>query len=130
MIVTTLPQGAPQPIGHYCHAVELPNGLVFLSGQKAWDIQTGQLIDGDIEAQTHLIFDILSNVLTGIGLSLNNIARIQCHLSGGNLYERFNRVYAQRLGEHRPARAVLAGYELRGGALVELVAEAFRPRAQ
>jgi 2-iminobutanoate/2-iminopropanoate deaminase len=126
MKVVTFEKGAPQPIGHYCHAVELKNGLIFLSGQKAWDIETGKLIDGDIEAQTNLIFDIVTNILATMGLGLKSIVRIQCHLATGNLYAPFNAVYAKRLGDHKPARAVLAGYELRGGALVELVVEAVR----
>lgn len=126
MKIVTFEKGAPAPIGHYCHAVELKNGLIYLSGQKAWDIETGKLIDGDIEAQTNLIFDIITNILASLGLGLSSIVRINCHLSTGDLYEKFNAVYGKRLGSHRPARAVLAGYQLRGGALVELVVEATR----
>lgn len=126
MQIKNVKEGVPAPIGHYSHFVELNNGIIYFSGQKAWDINTRKLIDGDVSVQTNQIFDIIENLLADARLAKTDITRIQCHLAHANLYEQFNAVYAKRLGEHKPARAVLAGYELRGGALVELVVEAFR----
>lgn len=128
MQIKNIEKGVPAPIGHYSHAVELENGIVYFSGQKAWDIHTGKLIDGDVAAQTNHIFDIIENLLAGIKMSIKNITRIQCHLATSDLYEAFNAVYSKRLGDHKPTRAVLAGYQLRGGALVELVIEGFKSK--
>ena len=119
-------QGAPAPIGHYSHYVELDNGVVYLSGQKAWKPENGELLQGDMRVQTELVIDNIEAILIGIGLSLDNVTRVQCYLSGEAEYRSFNEVYARRLGDHLPARSVLVNCGLRGGALVELVADAYR----
>lgn len=113
--------------GHYSHAVELPNGFVCIAGQKAWDPTSGNLIAADITTQTGLVFDNIEGILRQLGLRLNDVIRIQCHLADISHYDAFNTVYTERLGEARPARTVLGGYDLREGALVELVVDAFRP---
>jgi 2-iminobutanoate/2-iminopropanoate deaminase len=116
---------APAIIGHYCHAATMPNGMVQLSGQKAWIPETGILIDGGIEEQTTLVIRNIRAILNGLGLELDSLTRLVCHLHRVEDYESFNRAYAAALGQARPARTVLAGAELRGGALVEIVADAF-----
>ena len=116
----------PPVIGHYAHVVELTNGMVYVSGQKAWRGPSGEMAKGDVSAQTELIFDNLEAILAKVGLGLANVIRIGCHLRDISDYEAFNEVYAKRLGKLRPVRAVLGGYELRDGARVELVVEAYR----
>lgn len=114
-------------IGHYSHAAELPNGVIYLSGQKAWDPRTGVLIDGPVDAQVELIFGNLRAILAQLGLEIASLTRISCFLADVDAdYETFNRAYAAGLGAHKPARTVIGGCSLRGGALVELVAEAYR----
>lgn len=116
---------APAIIGHYCHASVMPNGMIQISGQKAWAPDTGILIDGDIEAQTALVMQNITAVLEGLELGLDALTRLVCHLHSVDHYEPFNRAYAKALGTARPARTVLAGAELRGGALIEIVADAY-----
>lgn len=128
IITTESVSGVAPPIGHYSHVVELGNGLVYLSGQKAWHPETGKLIAGDVVEQTLLVFDNIERILAAVDLNLSNIVRIGCHLANVEHYEPFNAVYERRLGSHKPARTTLAGYALRGGALVELVVEAYRPQ--
>lgn len=118
--------GAASPIGHYSQAVKLPNGLVLFSGMKAWHPETGELTGSSIGQQTDLVFDNLEASLSHLGLTLSNVIRIQCHLAHEQDYGEFNAAYARRLGNSRPVRTTLAGYSLRGGALVELVADAYR----
>jgi 2-iminobutanoate/2-iminopropanoate deaminase len=119
--------GIVPAIGHYSHATELPNGIIYLSGQKAWHPDTGELVVGNVAAQVHRIFDNLSAILASIGLDQSALTRISCYLADVDAdYEAFNQAYAVRLGMHKPARTVIGGCALRGGALVELVAEAYR----
>lgn len=122
-----LEEAVPRIVGHYSHVVELPNGMVFVSGQKAWNAN-GSLVEGDVVRQTEVIFDNIVAILSQIGLEMTDVARISCHLSNISNYDAFNRVYTKKLGQHRPARTVLGGYQLRDGALVELVVEAYRGR--
>ena len=120
---------APAPIGHYAHAVVLPNGFIQLSGQKAWRPEDGQLIDGDVAAQTRLALSNIRAVLRDLGLDYADLTRLIVHLHDPAHYPAFNEAYAAELGDAMPTRAVLAGADLRGGALVEIIADAFDPRA-
>lgn len=119
---------APAPIGHYHHAVVLPTGFVQLSGQKAWRPEDGVLIDGDVAAQTRLALSNIGAILAGLSLDYSNLTRLVCHLHNSDDYPAFNATYSEVLGEAMPTRAVLAGAALRGGALVEIIADAFDPR--
>lgn len=121
-------EGVPPVRGHYSHLVWLPNGLFYVAGQKAWDPNTGELVPGTIEEQTHLIFDNLIAVLSAARLGLADVTRISCHLAEIEMYDAFNDVYSERLGATLPARTVLGGYQLRDGALIELVVEGFARR--
>jgi len=119
-------EASPPVIGHYSHLVELPNGQLLLSGQKAWKDSTGALVDGGISEQTAAVLANIKNLLNSVGCDYSAITRISCHLANIEDYAKFNEVYASILRDHRPVRTVLGGYRLRGGALVELVAEGYR----
>lgn len=116
----------PAPIGHYSHAAELPNGIVAMSGIKAWKVGKGTQIDGDVREQALLIFRHLDSMLSALALKREDVFRISVHLDSVDDYDDFNSCYSEWLGSHRPARTVLAGYRLRGGAKLELVVDAYR----
>lgn len=118
----------PEPVGHYSHVVELPNGIVYLAGQKAWKHGQGTEIEGDITEQTHRVMDNIEAILDSVGLKWTHVTRIHCCLANIDDFEAFERVYSSRLGEHKPARVTLGGLTLRGGAMVELIVEAYRPQ--
>lgn len=44
--------GAPQPNGDYSHAVKSSNGTLYLAGWMGDDPETGEIVEGGIEAQT------------------------------------------------------------------------------
>lgn len=114
-------------IGHYSQAVELPNGMIYLAGQKAWKPGQGTKVVGTIEEQTTQALGNIGKILEGLALGIKNIVRIQCFLANPDDYQSFNTAYAKALGKHKPARFVINGIGLRGGALIELVADAYRP---
>ena len=60
-------KSAPKAIGPYSQAVKHA-GLVYLSGQIPLDPATGQLVEGDVEAQTERVLENLSAVLEAAGL--------------------------------------------------------------
>jgi 2-iminobutanoate/2-iminopropanoate deaminase len=133
-VVGTFPNGvqatnildtAPPAIGHYCHVVTLPNGIIQLSGQKAWDPKSGDLINENVRDQTKLVMENISAILKGLGLNFSYLTRLSCYLSDPDDYPAFNDTYASCLGDNMPSRTVLAGLSLRGGALVEIVADAY-----
>jgi 2-iminobutanoate/2-iminopropanoate deaminase len=115
----------PAVIGHYSHVAALPGGLVLISGQKAWKDASGALVEGGVAMQTKVAFYNIRAILRQMGRDLDSLVRVSCHLANVDDYPAFNEAYAAVLGDHKPVRTVLGGYRLRGGALVELVAEAY-----
>jgi 2-iminobutanoate/2-iminopropanoate deaminase len=115
----------PPIIGHYCHATESAAGLILLSGQKGWRLD-GSLVPGGLEAEFRQAFQNIETILRHLGLGIDSLARITCYLAGDSEFMAANAVYEKALGSHRPARALIGGCALRGGARIELVAEAFR----
>ena len=63
--------GAPRAIGPYSQAV-CANGLLFLSGQIPLDPETGQLVEGGVEAQAERVLENLKAVLAAAGSSLSS----------------------------------------------------------
>ena len=115
---------APTPGGHYSQGVEAA-GLVFVSGMlPAGNNQPPQ----DFDTQANSALDHCSAVLDSAGCRFSDVVQCTVYLAGVEYWPAFNRVYAERFGEHRPARAVVPVPALHHGFLVEvqMVAEARR----
>ena len=95
---------APSAIGPYSQAVTV-NGMVYCSGQIALIPETGELLDGDVDAQTHLVLKNLSAVLEAAGSGLNYVVKATVFLKRMDDFPKVNAIYAQYFGEHKPARA-------------------------
>jgi 2-iminobutanoate/2-iminopropanoate deaminase len=98
---------APGAIGPYSQAVAV-DGWVYCSGQIPLDPSTGELVEGDIAAQTDLVLKNLGAVLEAAGGSLSNIVKTTVFLSDMGNFVGMNEVYARHFGDHRPARAAVA----------------------
>ena len=98
---------APGAIGPYSQAVAV-DGWVYCSGQIPLDPSTGELVGGDIAAQTDLVLKNLAAVLEAAGGSLSNIVKTTVFLSDMGNFVGMNEVYARHFGDHRPARAAVA----------------------
>ena len=111
--------GAPAAIGPYCHAVESGN-LFFCSGQTPLDPDTMTLVGDDIAAQTERVFDNMELVLTGLGLSLQDVVKTTVFLKDMADFKGMNAVYARRFGGHTPARSTIAVKQNPLDAMVEI----------
>jgi 2-iminobutanoate/2-iminopropanoate deaminase len=120
--------GAPSAIGPYSQAqvVRLHGGqrMVFTSGQIPLDPATGELVNGDIGAQTQRVFDNLTAVLAGAGLSLADIVKTTVYLADMADFKAMNEVYAKHFSSAPPARTTIAAAGLPKGANVEIDAVA------
>jgi len=110
---------APAAIGPYSQAVRC-GGLVFLSGQIPLDPATGQLVDGDIAAQTRRVFDNLKAVCAAAGGSLDGIVRAGIFLTDLGNFAAVNAVMAEYFSEPYPARSTIQVSALPRGAQVEV----------
>ncbi len=70
---------APQAIGPYSQAIKA-NGLVFISGQVAFDPATGNLITGGIEQQTEQVMKNLSAILEASGSAWEKVVKTTVYL--------------------------------------------------
>lgn len=116
---------APGAIGPYSQAI-VTGDFVFASGQVALDPATGQLIDGDIQAQTRRALENLSAVLQAAGSSFADAVKTTVFLTTMSNFGPMNEVYAEYFTGDPPARSTVAVAELPRNALVEIEAVALR----
>lgn len=117
--------GAPQAVGPYSHAMTVGD-LIFCSGQIPLDPATGELVQGDIAAQTSRIIDNMAAVLAASGSALDRVVKTTVFLTDMGDFAAMNEVYAARFGDHRPARSTVAVAGLPKGARVEIECVAIR----
>jgi 2-iminobutanoate/2-iminopropanoate deaminase len=110
---------APKAIGPYQQAI-CANGFVFTAGQIALDPRTGNLIGGGIGAQTRQVLENLDAVLRAAGSSMDQVVKATIFLKNMADFQTVNEVYAEYLGNSKPARSTVAVAELPKGALIEI----------
>jgi 2-iminobutanoate/2-iminopropanoate deaminase len=111
--------GAPAAIGPYSQAIHA-GSLIFVSGQIPIDPATGALVDGDIAAQTHRVFQNLAAILEAAGSSLDRVVRVGVFLADMNDFAAMNAVYATYFNAPAPARATIEAARLPKDARVEI----------
>jgi 2-iminobutanoate/2-iminopropanoate deaminase len=110
---------APKAIGPYSQAV-ISTGWAFLSGQIPLDPATGQIVDGDIAAQTARVFENLKAVLEAAGSSLDRVVKTTVYLKDMGEFARMNEVYATYFTIDPPARATVEAARLPRDVRVEI----------
>lgn len=117
---------APAAIGPYSQGI-VASGFLFTAGQIALDHATGQVIAGDVKAQTERVLANLSEVLAAAGASWRHVVKTTVFLADMNDFPAVNEVYGRILGDARPARSTVAVAGLPRGVLVEIDAIAELP---
>ena len=117
---------APPAIGPYSQAIKVRNTL-YLAGQIALDPNTGKMVDGGIESQTHRVMQNLAAVLKTAGFGFDDVVQAQVFLADLNDYKAMNIVYAEYFGKTPPARAVVEAARIPRDALVEIMMVAVSP---
>ncbi len=125
-IVPLATPAAPAAIGPYAQGVSCGE-LVFCSGQIGLDPTTGELIAGGIEAETRRALANLAAVLDCADASFASLLRVSIYLVDLGDFTRVNAIYAEALGEARPARSTIGVAALPRGARIEIDAIATRP---
>lgn len=111
---------APQAIGPYSQAIAL-DGLLFTSGQIPLTT-AGEKVAGDIAVQTGQVCDNLEGILSSAGAALSDVVKVTVFMTDLGEFAAMNAVFAQRFGEHRPARSTVQVAALPTGARVEIEA--------
>jgi len=112
---------APAAIGPYSQGV-VANGFLFTAGQIAIDPASGQVIAGDVRAQTERVMSNLGAVLATVNATWKDIVKTTVFLHEMNDFPAVNEVYGRALGDARPARSTVQVSALPRGVLVEIEA--------
>ena len=125
---TTHSDKAPAAIGPYSQAV-IANGFLFTAGQVALDPASMQVVEGDVVAQTERVLSNLGAVLASAGATWTDVVKTTVFLTDMRDFARMNDVYAQVMGDARPARSTVQVSGLPRGVLVEIDLIAALPSA-
>jgi len=96
---------APAAIGPYAQGIVV-NGIFYSSGQIPLTA-AGELVEGDIVAQTKQVFENLKAVLDAAGSSLDKVVKTTVFLGDMNDFAAMNETYAGYFGDHKPARSAV-----------------------
>jgi 2-iminobutanoate/2-iminopropanoate deaminase len=110
---------APKAIGPYSQAIRA-GSLLFCSGQIPLDRATGELVDGDIAAQTRQVFANITAILQAAGTSLDRVVKTTVFLADMNDFAAMNEVYATLFPSPAPARSTVAAAGLPRSARIEI----------
>jgi len=110
---------APKAIGPYSQAIRA-GSLLFVSGQVPIDPATGQIVNGDIAAQTHRVFQNIGEILKAGGSSFDHVVRTPVFLADMDDFEAMNEAYATYFTAPAPARATVQVSRLPKDARVEI----------
>ncbi len=110
---------APQAIGPYSQAIKA-NGFVFISGQIAIDPAGGQIIAGDVAAQTERVLKNLEAILKAAGSGLERVVRTTVFLKNMGDFAAMNEVYGRFWKSAPPARSTVEVARLPKDVAVEI----------
>ena len=110
---------APKAIGPYSPAIRAGQ-LLFISGQIALDPATGQMIGGDVAAQTRRVMVNLGELLKAAGLSFSDVVRTTIFLADIGDFATVNEIYGAYFTAPAPARATVQAARLPKDARVEI----------
>jgi 2-iminobutanoate/2-iminopropanoate deaminase len=112
---------APAPVGPYNQAIAASGTMLFCSGQIAIDPATGNILDGDVEAQTKQVMVNLAAVLAEAGADWGNVVKTGVFLKDMNDFGAVNAIYGSYFDEATaPARACVEVSRLPKDVLVEI----------
>jgi 2-iminobutanoate/2-iminopropanoate deaminase len=110
---------APAAVGPYSQAVAIGN-LLFCAGQIPLDPSTGNLVEGDITAQTTRVLDNVTAVLAANSMSFADVVKATVFLADMNDFTAMNAVYAKYFKAPYPARSTIQVARLPKDARVEI----------
>ena len=110
----SLEQGFP-----FSDIVETKGGLIFISGLVGTD-ETGELVAGGLEAETHAIFRQMNTYLGHLGLGFDDVVKCLVMIDDIAQWGAFNRIYTQYFSPPYPASSAMGADGLALGASLEL----------
>src|SRR5207302_165585 len=110
---------APAAVGPYSQAIRIGN-FVFCSGQIPLDPETGEIVPGDVNAQTRRVMENIAAVLRAEGLNFGNIIKTTIFLANLSDFQAVNELYGSYFKLDPPARSTVQVAALPKNAPVEI----------
>jgi 2-iminobutanoate/2-iminopropanoate deaminase len=110
---------APSAIGPYSQAV-ISGNMLFVSGQIPLDPETMKVVDGGINEQAKRAIESLISVVEDAEFGKKSIAKVTIFIKNMDDFGAINEIYADFMGDHRPARAVVEVARLPKDVLIEI----------
>jgi 2-iminobutanoate/2-iminopropanoate deaminase len=110
---------APKAMGAYSPAIKAGN-LLFVSGQIPINAASGELVGGDITAQTEQVMRNLGALLRAAGVGYEHVVRTTVFLADLDDFAAMNEVYGRHVGMPPPARATVQVARLPRGVKIEV----------
>ena len=110
---------APEAIGTYSQAIK-GGETVFISGQIPLEPGTMNIVDEDIRAQTHRVFNNLAAVVREGGGNLDDVVKLTVFLTDLSHFAVVNEVMAEHFNPPYPARAAVGVAALPKGVPIEI----------
>lgn len=121
--VNDLPN-TPAAASYYSQLVWAGN-TAYLSGIIGINHITGKLEEG-FKEQTETIFNNIENILKGVGLTFNDVAKVSIYLTDINNFSAMNEIYIKRMAGTRPARETVEVKGLALGSQIEITMTAYK----
>jgi 2-iminobutanoate/2-iminopropanoate deaminase len=115
---------APRALGPYSQAIQAGQFL-FVSGQVPIDPATGEMVPGDIAAQTRRVLQNIGEILSAGGASFQRVVRTSVYLADLSDFAAMNDVYATFFTPPQPARSTIQAARLPRDARIEVDVIAF-----
>ena len=113
------PSKSAPAVGTYNHAVRAGD-LLFCAGQIPIDPASGNLVSGDIKAQTERVLENVKAILDDQHLTFANVVKSTVFLTNLTDFAGMNEVYAKYFTADFPARSTVQVAGLPKGAIVEI----------
>lgn len=114
---------APGAVGPYSQAIKSGN-MIYTSGQLHINPENGELIKGDIQAQTKQSLDNVKAILEEGGATLEDVVKVTIFMTDISKFSLVNEVYGEYFSNHKPARSCVGVRELPLGGEIEIEAVA------
>ena len=112
------PASMPTPKGYYSPAI-VHNQTVYVSGQLPLN-EKGEPQTDSIEDEVRQCMKNIETILHASGSSLQHILKVNVFIANISNWPKFNQVFAEIMGEHRPARIVVPCNQLNYGCGIEI----------
>ena len=114
---------APAALGPYSQGIEV-NGTLYVSGQIPFVPETMTLVSDDVKAQTRQSLENVKAIVEAAGYTMKDIVKAGVFIKNMDDFAAINEVYAEYLGDVKPARACVEVARLPKDVLIEIEAVA------